>query len=133
MLQKDVIEGESLERLVVRTPPLAGSDATERHVVPPKISQLMAEQHGKFDGVAMDGTSIGYALAGREAGALNDGATQVKKTYGFNPRRSSRSPICRIRRRVVPRCSVCPRSQGLIRARSLSTAHGPIRCRSACG
>jgi len=81
MLRAAPVEGESLERLVVRTAAVAGdvSPATERHIVPPKISQLMAEQHGKFDGVQMDGTLTGYNLAAREAGALNDDATEVKK------------------------------------------------------
>ncbi|MBA2433185.1 MAG: hypothetical protein H0V56_13905 [Chthoniobacterales bacterium] len=85
MLRKNVVEGESVEHLVVRTPPLDGSDTTERHVVPPKISQLMAEQHGKFDGVKIDSTPAAYALAGREAGALNDGATEVKKDIWVQP------------------------------------------------
>lgn len=81
MLRAGPVEGESLERLVVRTAAVAGdvSPATERHIVPPKISQLMAEQHGRFDGVVMDGTTTGYDLAAREAGALNDDATEVKK------------------------------------------------------
>ena len=90
MLRNDVVEGESLEHLVVRTPPLAGSDATERHVVPPKISQLMAEQHGKFDGVKMDSSPAGYALAGREAGELKEQAPEAQFTITYLPDPSSR-------------------------------------------
>ncbi|HMJ06781.1 MAG TPA: hypothetical protein VK474_11040, partial [Chthoniobacterales bacterium] len=79
MLRAAPVEGESLERLVVRTDPaVAGSATTERHIIPPKISQLMAEQHGKFDGVQMDGTSAGYDRAKREGAALDDDATEVK-------------------------------------------------------
>ena len=89
MLRNDVVEGESLEHLVVRTPPLAGSDATERHVVPPKISQLMAEQHGKFDGLQMDSSPVGYALAGREAGELKEQAPEAQFIVTYLPDPSS--------------------------------------------
>lgn len=87
MLRAAPVEGESLERLVVRTPPVGfESQTTERHIVPPKVSQLMAEQHGKFDGVPqMDGTNTGYDLAAREAGAINDDATEVKKDVWVHP------------------------------------------------
>ena len=87
MLRAAPVEGESLERLVVRSPPVGfESQTTERHIVPPKVSQLMAEQHGKFDGVPqMDGTNIGYDLAAREAGAINDDATEVKKDVWVHP------------------------------------------------
>ena len=63
--------GESLQRLVVR------DDApTERHVVPPKTTQLEAEQHGAFDDAI--GTSDpadhdrALAVALRERGTLLD-------------------------------------------------------------
>ena len=82
MLREAPVEGESLERLVVRSPAVGGElQSTERHLVPPKISQLMAEQHGKFDlaNKKMDGSATAYNRAAREAGAVNDGATEVKK------------------------------------------------------
>ncbi len=49
------IEGEAPERLVIRTPNAADGDVapvpatSERHIAPPKTSQLTAEQHGMFD------------------------------------------------------------------------------------
>lgn len=91
-------EGESLERMVIRsnwnvdpqaylgTPAftaavqLPASDdfeyeaVNERHVVPPKSSQLQCEQHGLFDSFFADPNAIkqAYAIAAREAGTLND-------------------------------------------------------------
>jgi hypothetical protein len=76
MLQREPVEGESLERLVVRslfdnTPAPVTVPTSVRHFVPPKTSQLMAERHRKFDGTpAVDGTIDGYKLAAREAGTL---------------------------------------------------------------
>ncbi|HEY0172951.1 MAG TPA: hypothetical protein VGB98_18170 [Pyrinomonadaceae bacterium] len=83
MLRAAPVEGESVERLVVRTPAVSGeSQTTERHVIPPKVSQLMAEQHGKFDGVPrMDGTAAGYNRAAREAGSLEDGAVETNNIW----------------------------------------------------
>ena len=69
-------EGESLETLTVRSAvddpdPEIRSQTTERHLVPPKGAQLLAERHGHFDASpAMLGGPAGYALAGREAGSL---------------------------------------------------------------
>lgn len=87
MLREAPVEGESLEHLVVRTPPVGGeSPTTERHIIPPKVSQLMAEQHGKFDlAPGMDSSAAAYNLAAREAGALTDGAAQVKKPGAPTP------------------------------------------------
>lgn len=63
--------GESLHHLVIRTnydTDPASTDAVERHIVPPKTSQLMAEQHGMFDLTAgLDPNS--YDLIGKRAGA----------------------------------------------------------------
>jgi hypothetical protein len=89
MLREEPVEGESLEHLVVRSPAVGGeSQITERHIVPPKVSQLMAEQHGKFDLATqkMDSsTTTGYNTAAREAGALNDPpAVEVKKDVWVN-------------------------------------------------
>ncbi len=68
--------GESLERLVVRSTIHEDANTihgrqTERHIVPPKTSQLMAEQHGRFDGLnQMLSDQAAYELASREAGTL---------------------------------------------------------------
>ncbi len=93
-----VSEGESLERMVVRSNWNADADAylstepfattrglpasadfeyaaiNERHVVPPKSSQLQCEQHGLFDALFASATDIkmAYAIAAREAGTLYD-------------------------------------------------------------
>lgn len=97
VLRQRMSEGESLERLVIRsnydctaadyTAKIAGDLAVyydnedfdytanaQRHIVPPKSAQLQCEQHGLFD------TAIGssdaerikkaYAVAAREAGSL---------------------------------------------------------------
>ena len=89
MLREAPVEGESLEHLVVRSPAVGGeSQTTERHIVPPKVSQLMAEQHGKFDLATqkMDSsTTTGYNIAAREAGSLNDPpAVEIKKDIWIN-------------------------------------------------
>lgn len=63
--------GESLQRLVVRD-----DVAAERHVVPPKATQLEAEQHGMFD-AAIGSTDpavhrTAFAIALKERGTLLD-------------------------------------------------------------
>ena len=79
MLQAPPIEGESVERLVVRTPVISGLGVlSARHVAPPKASQLLAELHGKFDAGSVDGSPAGYALASRESNSINAGALQTK-------------------------------------------------------
>jgi hypothetical protein len=91
-------EGESLERMVIRsnwnadpaaylgTPELAAAIAlpasadfeynavNERHLVPPKSSQLQCEQHGMFDALFANPASIkqAYEVAARESGTLYD-------------------------------------------------------------
>ena len=76
MLRAEPVEGESLERLVVRSqvtdpPATIQNQETERHVVPPKTSQQMAEQHGHFDGSpGMANDQAAYDLASREAGSM---------------------------------------------------------------
>lgn len=86
MLRQAPVEGESVERLVVRTPAIGGlGTLTERHVAPPKTSQLMAELHGGFDGAAVDGSPAGYALAGRESKSAKDGAVQTRPAVDGNP------------------------------------------------
>ena len=84
ILQNKVIEGESLERLVVRSKfddPVAFIEAqgTTRHVVPPKTSQQMAELHRKFDRApGMASSNTAYDLAAREAGSLVEDADKNK-------------------------------------------------------
>lgn len=89
MLQAAPIEGESLERLVVRSrfdDPAASIEAqqTARHIVPPKTSQLMAEHHRKFDAPMVPAADAAYDLASREAGSL---------THRVIPGTGDREPI----------------------------------------
>ena len=76
MLQRVPVEGESLERVVVRSKvgddgPTLALQESARHVIPPKTSQQMAEIHRKFDGpTAMKNDVGGYDLASREAGSI---------------------------------------------------------------
>ncbi|MCG6875314.1 MAG: hypothetical protein LJE97_09520, partial [Betaproteobacteria bacterium] len=91
-------EGESLERMVIRsnwnadtaaylsTPAFAAAiglpasadfeytSVNERHLVPPKSSQLQCEQHGMFDALFANPASIkqAYEIAARESGTLYD-------------------------------------------------------------
>jgi hypothetical protein len=91
-------EGESLERMVIRsnwnadpaaylsTPAFATAIAlpasadfeyaavNERHLVPPKSSQLQCEQHGMFDALFGNPADIkqAYEVAARESGTLYD-------------------------------------------------------------
>ncbi|MGH9141727.1 MAG: hypothetical protein ACRD2I_11395, partial [Vicinamibacterales bacterium] len=91
-------EGESVERMVIRSnwnanakPYLTSAafaaaralpasadfeytEANERHVVPPKASQLQCEQHGLFDALLASPATIksAYGIAAREAGTLYD-------------------------------------------------------------
>jgi hypothetical protein len=85
VLREKPKEGESLERIVVRSsihedaPTIAGR-TSERHIVPPKASQLMVEQHGLFDGAhQMLSDQAAYELASREAGSLME---QLNLTTG---------------------------------------------------
>jgi hypothetical protein len=76
VLREEPKEGESLERFVVRSSihqdaPTINALTSERHIVPPKVSQLMVEQHGLFDGEhQMLSSQAAYELASREAGSL---------------------------------------------------------------
>ncbi len=104
-LRGRVSEGESLERMVIRSnyeqttheylseepyasnvPTDSGFAYTEendRHFVPPKTSQLMAEQHGAFEdafgpGATPNEIADAYTLISeREAGTLYDGGASV--------------------------------------------------------
>lgn len=95
--------GESLAHLVIRSDAGAGVGAAqwaaangvggatcERHVVPPKVSQLQAERHGMFD--AAIGTGVGaaatYDVARREKGQLHHPSTHLRD--GTTRRRRAR-------------------------------------------
>ncbi|MCA1557416.1 MAG: hypothetical protein LC731_02620, partial [Acidobacteria bacterium] len=82
-------EGESVERMVIRSnysqaaedyvasPRVAAFNyqpSNERHLVPPKTSQLMAETHGMFEAFFGQGKDydLGYRIALKEAGTLMD-------------------------------------------------------------
>jgi hypothetical protein len=85
--------GESLAHLVIRSD--AGADVgaaqwaetngvggatCERHVVPPKVSQLQAERHGAFDAAIGTGATAAdtYELARREKGQLHHAAARMR-------------------------------------------------------
>lgn len=86
MLQAAPVEGESVERLIIRTPPIGGLGAvTARHIAPPKTSQLMAELHGGFDNGTVDGSPAGHALASRESNSVKDDAQQTKPAINGLP------------------------------------------------
>ena len=98
VLRDRLSEGESLERMVIRSnagmdpgaylssPDFANAIALpasqdfayakvdERHFVPPKSSQLQCEQHGLFDDLmgSPDGIRKAYGIAARESGTLYD-------------------------------------------------------------
>lgn len=119
-LRARVSEGESLERMVIRSNFAQTSDAylaqepyasnapttsgfayasvSERHFVPPKTSQLMAEQHGVFEtafGPAATSDDIAKAyelIASREAGTLYDGGASVHIVTPPKPGEAPPSP-----------------------------------------
>lgn len=50
VLRKDTGPGESVHHLIIRSNFDSSADSyNERHIAPPKVSQVMAEQHGCFD------------------------------------------------------------------------------------
>jgi hypothetical protein len=91
LLCDKVTEGESVERVVIRSnygqtaaqyqtavkkqidPQFDSRPENERHVVPPKTSQIMAEKHGKFDDYFVPGKyGEGFNIARREEKTLFD-------------------------------------------------------------
>jgi hypothetical protein len=78
VLRDSPVEGETIERLVIRStiddsPVTLASLASERHIVPPKTSQQMAERHGIFDATpGMRKDQAAYDLASREAGSVTE-------------------------------------------------------------
>ncbi|WP_202841200.1 hypothetical protein [Luteimonas saliphila] len=78
MLRQAPIEGESLERMVIRTPASGPPRSlTARHVAPPKTAQLMAELHGAIDGGGFDGSLASHQLSARESNSVQDDALQA--------------------------------------------------------
>ncbi len=78
VLKAQPVEGESVERLVVRSGAEAGDaqhvnrKATERHIVPPKSSQELAEHHSLFDAAGRpDPNQATYDQAAAEANTLS--------------------------------------------------------------
>lgn len=75
VLREDLSAGEGVERMVIRSNYNTVSNKdNERHVVPPKTSQEMAETHSMFDDYIGPGNDHkqGYNIALREAGNLSD-------------------------------------------------------------
>lgn len=69
--RKPYVTGESLQRMVIRTGLTATPGLCERHVVPPKGSELEAEQDGRFDDLMRHGDNVdAYAIALKERGSL---------------------------------------------------------------
>lgn len=65
------VTGESLQRMVIRTGLTGTPGVTERHIVPPKGSELEAEQDGRLDQLMRDGkVAQAYAIALKERGSL---------------------------------------------------------------
>ncbi|OBF30452.1 hypothetical protein [Mycobacterium sp. ACS4331] len=63
--------GESVQRLVIRTGMDSGPGLCERHIVPPKGSELEAEQDGRLDEFMRTGqVAKAYATALKERGTL---------------------------------------------------------------
>ncbi|MEV6426250.1 hypothetical protein [Nocardia sp. NPDC051463] len=61
--------GESLQRMVIRTGLTDGPGLSQRHLAPPKGSQLEAEQDGRFDALVRAGEHVrAYATALKERG-----------------------------------------------------------------
>jgi hypothetical protein len=82
--------GETLERLIIRSvnsdPSLdkvPTKQTSERHIAPPKISQAMAEMHGKFDTASgAPDTALYHTIAKKDAGTFStqpfvDGANTI--------------------------------------------------------
>jgi hypothetical protein len=63
--------GESLQRMVIRTGLVGPAGLCQRHIVPPKSSELEAEQDGRLDELMLTGNATrGYAIALKERGNL---------------------------------------------------------------
>lgn len=93
VLRQKPIEGESVERLVVRSafelttdPQNVNRLTTERHIAPPKSAQLLAEYHGKFDDAGkLNPDQDTYNLATYEANTLSHHWTFVANKWALIP------------------------------------------------
>jgi hypothetical protein len=85
--RSDYTRGESLQRMVIRTRLDSGPGLCERHVAPPKGSQLEAEQDGRFDQLMAAGEKArAYAIALKERGRLFDKYIQdLNDPHGTRP------------------------------------------------
>ena len=87
-------EGEQLENLTVRSevkhlhPPLDPSlfnDDCQRHVVPPKVSQLTAEEHGRLDPIIASDPALAFRISAKESGTLMDRQIVDPYNTSFDP------------------------------------------------
>ena len=69
--REEYTTGESVQRMVIRTGLSSGPGLCQRHIVPPKGSEMEAEQDGRFDELMRTGqTARAYATALKERGNL---------------------------------------------------------------
>ncbi len=93
VLREKPVEGESVERLVLRSaagptdPYHVERQVVERHIIPPKSSQLLAEHHGKFDdgGGKPKPDPITYEQAALEANTLSHRWAQLNNKWVLLP------------------------------------------------
>ena len=84
-MRRPRVPGESLHHLVIRSDhdtPAAATVPTERHVLPPKASQLLAETHGLFDtahGLDRDAYAL---IVARAEGSLAGGGQPDPADHG---------------------------------------------------
>ncbi|MDQ1651685.1 MAG: hypothetical protein QOI35_885 [Cryptosporangiaceae bacterium] len=97
------VPGESLHHLVIRSDrdtPAAATVPTERHVLPPKASQLLAEAHGLFDTASGLDKTVYAAIAARAGGALaggtadpSDPSIQYFDSLSFTVENGTKAPV----------------------------------------
>jgi hypothetical protein len=84
VLRKPVTPGETVHHLVIRTDydlsDPAVTTPAERHILPPKAAQLIAEQHGRFDGPAGIADGAYARIEARADGVLTTG-TDTDPTF----------------------------------------------------
>lgn len=83
--REGVTEAETVQRLVIRSEydtngaPEEWAGPAERHIVPPKSSQLLAEEHGRFDinqmgeSVLRDDLQLYQLIEAKDAGSFKNG------------------------------------------------------------
>jgi len=84
VLRKENTEGESVERLVIRSTRYDADDntvvPTERHVASPRTAELMAEEHGVLDSGNVPDTTK-YAMIGARESAQFPGGVNTPANY----------------------------------------------------